>query len=80
MDERGQLDHVEPRPLGHGDLPGQAPDTVDVVPVMARGLLGEPGPDAGGDTLHQVVGVRLHHVARRDGSVGIRACRQPSPP
>ena len=80
MDERRQLDHVEPRPLGHGDLPGQAPDTVDVVPVMARGLLGEPGPDAGGDTRHQVVGVRLHPMVRSDGSVGIRACRQPSPP
>ena len=57
-----------------------APDTVDVVPVMARGLLGEPGPDAGGDTLRQVVGIRLHPIARRDSSVGIRACRQPSPP
>ena len=80
MDERGQLDHVEPRALGHGDLLGQTPDTVDVVPVMARGLLGEPGPDAGDDTRHQVVGVQLHPMARSDGSVGIRACRQLSPP
>ena len=35
---------------------------------------------AGGDTLRQVVGIRLHPMVRRDGSVGIRACRQPSPP
>lgn len=80
MDQRSQLDHLEPCALGHGDLSSQAPDTVDVVPVMTRGLLGEPGPDAGGDTLHQVVGIRLNPMARSDSSVGIRACRQPCPP